>query len=58
MFRPHLLKHIKAPTSRRIYIENNQVPALMTHEIKRLLRVACFSGCIPWNSFVKCSFET
>jgi hypothetical protein len=57
MFRPHLFEHIKTPTSRQIYIEDDQVPALTTHEIKRLLGVACLPECSPLEFVVKYSFE-
>jgi hypothetical protein len=57
MFSPHLFEHVKAATSGQIYIEDDQVPAFTTYEIKRFLGVACFSECSALEFVVKYSFE-
>jgi hypothetical protein len=53
----HLFEHIKAPKSRQIDIEDDQVPALATHEIKRLPGVPGRSEYSPLEFVVQYSPE-
>ncbi len=57
LFCPELFEQVKTSPSRQIYIEDDHVPALQAHEIKRLLGVACLSECRSFEFVVKYSVE-